>query len=270
MRKWMMSAVVSAAAVMLLAACGTSTTTANNTTGAATGDLYSQIKSKGVITVGTEGTYAPFDYHDPSGKLVGFDIDIMNEVAHRLGVKAQYVETPWDGMFAGLNAKRFDVIADEVGILPDRQKQYDFSTPYIASHAVLIVRQDNNTIHSFADLKGKNAGQSLTSNLTAIARQNGANIVATQGFNEAIDLLKSGRIDATVNDGLSFLDLKKHQPNVPLKVVATWPQAAENGFMFRKGNQDLVQAVDKALADMKKDGTYLKISEKWFGADVSK
>lgn len=275
-KKWLSGVALATACLISVTACGAANNSTNNapgnaTTGTASSEgLYQHIKDTGVIQIGTEGTYAPFDFHDKSGALTGFDVDVATEVARRMGVKANFVEAPWDGLFAGLNAKRFDMIADEVGITPDRQKKYDFSNPYIVSKAVLIVRKDNTTIHSFADLKGKKSGQSLTSNLADIARKNGAQIVSTQGFNEAIGLLQSGRIDATVNDGLSFLDLLKHNPNVPLKVVDTDPNAAKNGFMFRKGNQDLVDAVNKAIDGMMKDGTYLKISQKWFGADVSK
>jgi len=173
-------------------------------------------------------------------------------------------------MFAGLDAKRFDAVANEVSIRDDRKQKYDFSDPYIVSKAVLIVHQDNTDIKQLADLKGKKSGQSLTSNLTDIAKANGAEIVQTDGFNQAIELLMSKRIDATINDGLSYLDFKKQKPDAPIKIVAETDDASQSGFLFNKNNPELVEAVNKALADMKQDGTYLKISEKWFGADVSK
>lgn len=253
---------------LTLTACGTSDNKAGDT--ATSKNLLDQVKSAGTIKIGTEGTYAPFTYHDKDGKLTGFDIEVANAVANRLGVKPEYVETQWDGMFAGLDAKRFDMIANEVGIRPDRQEKYDFSDPYIVSKAVLIVNKDNTTIKSFADLKGKKAAQSLTSNLTDIAKQNGAEIVGVEGFNPAIDMLVSKRVDATVNDGLSYLDLLKQKPDLPLKKVDEQADGAKNGLMFRKDNKELVDAVNKALTDIKSDGTYLKISEKYFGADVSK
>ncbi len=228
------------------------------------------VKASGKLRIGTEGTYAPFTFHDKEGKLTGFDVEIAQEVAKRLGVEPEFIETPWDGIFAGLDAKRFDAVFNEVTIRDDRKEKYDFSDPYIVSRAVLIVPEDNEDIKTFADLKGKKAGQSLTSNLTDIAKANGAEIVATEGFNQAIDLLLSKRIDATVNDGLSFLDLKKQRPDVKLKVVDEMPDAAESAALFNKGNEELVQAVNEALAAMKSDGTYLKISEKYFGEDVSK
>lgn len=228
------------------------------------------VKASGKLRIGTEGTYAPFTFHDGAGNLIGFDVDIAREVSKRIGVQPEFVETQWDGMFAGLDAKRFDVVFNNVTVKDDRKAKYDFSTPYIVSRAVLIVNKDNNDIKSFADLKGKKAAQSLTSNLTEIAKSNGAEIVGTEGFNQAIDLLLSKRVDATVNDGLSFLDLKKKRPDVPLKEVAKTDNAAESAALFNKGNDDLVQAVNKALADMKADGTYATIAKKYFGEDVSK
>ncbi|GGH32406.1 amino acid ABC transporter substrate-binding protein [Paenibacillus segetis] len=228
------------------------------------------VKASGKLRIGTEGTYAPFTYHDTDGKLTGFDIEIAREVAKRLGVEPEFIETQWDGIFAGLDANRFDAVFNEVMIRDDRKEKYDFSDPYIVSRAVLIVPTDNTNITKFADLKGKKAGQSLTSNLTDIAKENGAEIVATEGFSQAIDLLLSKRIDATVNDNLSYLDLKKQKPDVALKVVDELPDAAKSGALFKKGNTELVGAINQALADIKSDGVYLEISKKYFGEDVSK
>lgn len=257
---------------LVLSACSTQKqpTAGQTAKGEKAQNLLERIKAEGKIRFGTEGTYAPFTFHGKDGKLTGFDVEIAEEVAKRLGVKAEFIETKWDGIFAGLDAKRFDAIANEVAINEERLKKYDFSNPYIVSRAVLIVNEDNSDIKSFEDLKGKKSGQSLTSNLTDIAKSFGAEIVQTDGFNQAIDLLISKRIDATINDGLSFLDFKKQRPDAPIKIVDEMKTKDEMGFMFNKGNKELVDAVNKALEDMKADGTYLKISEKWFGEDVSK
>ena len=260
--------------MVVLSACGTaSDNKADKKTGtnqAAGGDLLKQVKNAGVLTIGTEGTYSPFTFHDKNGKLTGFDVDLAQEVAKRLGVKAVFKETQWDAMFAGLDAKRFDMIANEVGIRPDRQKKYDFSDPYITSSAVLITRSDNNSVKSFNDIKGLNSAQSLTSNYADMAKKYGAKIVGVDGFEQAIDLLGQKRVDVTINDKISFLDYKKQKPNAPVKIAATSPDASQSGFMFRKGSNTLVDAVNKALKDMIADGTYKKISMKWFGQDVLK
>ncbi|MNW27188.1 L-cystine-binding protein TcyA precursor [compost metagenome] len=279
MKKVHLLAVTWVVLLLVLAACGNSTGQTTDTAGSNNGATGTQetaqsaleaVKASGKLRIGTEGTYAPFTFRDGSGQLTGFDVELAREVSKRLGVEPEFVETQWDGMFAGLDAKRFDVVFNQVSINDDRKAKYDFSDPYIVSKAVLIVSTDNNEIKQFADLKGKKAAQSLTSNLTEIAKSNGAEIVATEGFNQAIDLLTSKRVDATVNDGLSFLDLKVQRPDVPLKAVDEVEEASESAALFNKGNDDLIEAVNKALADMKSDGTYLSISEKYFGTDVSK
>jgi len=233
------------------------------------GENFDAIKSAGVIKIGTEGTYAPFTYHDDTGKLVGFDVEIGEAVAERLGVKAEFVEGKWDGLIAGLDAKRYDVVINQVGITEERKAKYDFSQPYVASKAALIVREDNADITDFTHLSGKKAAQSLTSNYGKMAQEAGAEIVATDGFDQSIALVVQGRADATLNDSLSFFDFKKKQPNAPVKIVATQGDASESGILIRKGDAELVDAINKALDEIKSDGTYQKISEKYFGEDVS-
>lgn len=234
------------------------------------GENLDQIKSAGVIKIGTEGTYAPFTFHDSANKLVGFDVEIGEAVAKKLGVKAEFVEGKWDGLIAGLDAKRYDAVINQVGITEARKQKYAFSEPYIASKAVLIVREGNPDIKGFEDLKGKKSAQSLTSNFGKLAEAAGAELVGTDGFDQSIQLVLTRRADATVNDSLSFLDFKKHQPDAPVKVVAEKSDADFSGIIVRKGDDDLVASINKALADIKADGTYKSISDKYFGQDVSK
>jgi L-cystine transport system substrate-binding protein len=233
-------------------------------------DLLAKVKDDGKLLIGTEGTYAPFTFHDESGNLTGFDVEIATEVAKRLGVDPEFKETQWDAIFAGLDAKRFDMIANQVGIRPDRQEKYDFSDPYITSAAVLIVHKDNNEVKAFEDIKGLNAAQSLTSNYGEMAKKNGANLVSVEGFTQSVELLASKRVDVTINDRISFLDYTKQRPEAPIKIAATSEDASASGLMFRKGSDKLVAEVNKALSEMVEDGTYKKISEKWFGEDVLK
>ncbi|PFP30110.1 amino acid ABC transporter substrate-binding protein [Bacillus sp. AFS073361] len=242
----------------------------NKTAEKADKDLLKKVKDEGKLLIGTEGTYPPFTFHDTSGNLTGFDVDLAKEVAKRIGVKPEFKETQWDAMFAGLDAKRFDMIANEVGIRPDRQEKYDFSNPYITSAGVLIVHKDNDKVKAFEDIKGLNAAQSLTSNYADMAKKYGAKIVGVDGFQQAVELLAQKRVDVTINDKLSFLDYKKQKPDAPIKVVATADDASSSGFMFRKNSDTLVDEVNKALKEIIDDGTYKKISEKWFGEDVLK
>lgn len=240
-------------------------------TAVAAQDDLAAIKEAGVIRIGTEGTYAPFSYHDASNKLVGFDVDIGRAIADKLGVKPDFIEGKWDGLIAGLNVNRYDVVINQVGITPERQEKYDFSDPYISSEAVLIVASDNDTITTFADLDGKRSANTLTSNFGKLAGRYGAEVVPVQGFNEAISLLTSGRVDATINDYLSYLDFKKHQPKAKVKVVAHDDSAefSNSGVLMRKGQTALRDAINQALKDIKADGTYKEISLRYFGEDLT-
>lgn len=238
-------------------------------TSAYAGESLEQIKAAGAFRIGTEGTYAPFTYHDANGALVGFDVEIGQEIAKRLGVKAEFLEGKWDGLIAGLDANRYDAVINQVGITEQRKQKYDFSDPYIASKAVLIVRGDNEEVKGFADLKGKKSAQSLTSNFGKIAEANGAELVGTDGFDQSIQLVLNGRADATINDSLSFLDFKKHKPDANVKIAAQEENADHSGVIIRKGEPELLEAINKALAEIKADGTYQKISDKYFGQDVS-
>ena len=233
-------------------------------------DSLASIKSAGVFKIGTEGTYSPFTFHDQSGKLVGFDVEIGEAVASKLGVKAEFIEGKWDGLIAGIDAKRYDAVINQVGITEARKQKYDFSEPYIASKAVLIVRQDDTDIKGFEGLKGKKAAQSLTSNYGKLAEQSGAELVGTDGFDQSVQLVLTRRADATINDSLSFLDFKKQKPDAPLKIAAQKDNAEYSGIIIRKGEPELLEAINKALAEIKADGTYQKISTKYFGQDVSK
>lgn len=234
------------------------------------GENLDQIKADSVIKIGTEGTYAPFTFHDADNKLVGFDVEIGEAVAKKLGVKAEFVEGKWDGLIAGLDSKRYDAVINQVGITEARKQKFAFSDPYIASKAVLIISEKNDAIKGFEDLKGKKSAQSLTSNFGKLATDAGAELVGTDGFDQSIQLVLTGRADATINDSLSFLDFKKKQPAAPVKIVAEKADADYSGIILRKGDDDLVAAINKALTDIKADGTYKTISDKYFGQDVSK
>jgi len=256
-----------------VAGCGSSSddSTGGSSGGSEAGTSLADVRDAGVITVGTEGTYPPFTFHEGgSGELTGYDVDVIKAVADQLGVKAQFEETQFDAIFAGLEAGRFDVIANQVSIDPERKAKYDFSKPYTVSPGVVVVTKDDDSINSFDDLAGKTTAQSLTSNWYQMAQDAGAKVESVEGWAQAVTLLKQGRVDATVNDELTFLDYQKTEHDTDLKIAAKTTEEAHNAFAFRKGSTSLVKAVDKALAELRQDGTLAKISEKYFGADVSK
>ncbi|WP_026553693.1 amino acid ABC transporter substrate-binding protein [Arthrobacter sp. 35W] len=256
-----------AATSIALAACsgGTGSTASGGDTSLA------DVKSKGEIVFATEGTYKPFSFHEGgAGALTGYDVEVAQAVAGKLGVKAVFQETQWDGIFAGLEAKRFDAIANQVTINDERTAKYDFSTPYTISSGVIVVKDSNDSIKSFEDLKGKTTAQSLTSNWYTLATQSGANVQAVEGWAQGVALVQQDRVDAIVNDKLTWLDYNKNTPNSGLKVAATTTDTSKSAITFRKGSTELVASVDTALAELAADGTLTAISEKYFGADVSK
>lgn len=235
----------------------------------ANASLLEQIKSKGVLTIGIEGTYPPFTYHDESNALTGYDVEIAEAIAEKLDVKAEFVETKWDSIIAGLDADRYDAIINQVGITPERQEKYDFSQPYTYSKGSLIIKEDNTEIASFEDLDGKKSAQSVTSNWAATAESFGATIIGADGFSQSIELVLSGRADATLNDSVTFYDYKKSKPDAPVKIAATSEEVSQSGVMIRKGNRELLQAIDTALDELKAEGKLKAISEKYFGIDIS-
>jgi len=238
-------------------------------TGSESGLSLQDVQDAGTLVVATEGTYRPFSYHEGgSGDLTGYDVEVVTAVADKLGVDIEFQETQWDAIFAGLEAGRFDLIANQVSINDEREESYDFSEPYTVSPGVLIVAEDSD-IASFDDLEGRTSAQSLTSNWYEIAESSGANVEAVEGWAQAVELLKQGRVDATVNDELTFLDAQKNGETDGLKVAAESDDVSYNAFALRKGSDSLVEAIDAALAELRTDGTLAEISEKYFGADVS-
>jgi cystine transport system substrate-binding protein len=263
---------LAAAATLALGACASPASTSDGSTsaGKVKANSLAAIQEAGVLTVGTEGTYKPFTYHeDGTGELTGYDVEIITAVADKLGVDVKFEETQWDAIFAGLEAGRFDVIANQVSINDERTAKYDFSEPYTVSPGVIVVKDDNTDISSFADLAGKTTAQSLTSNWYELAQKNGANVEAVEGWAQAVALLEQGRVDATVNDNLTFLDYEKQKGDTGLKIAAETDDPSLNAFVFAKGNTELQEAVDKALDELRADGTLAEISDKYFGSDVT-
>lgn len=263
---------LAAAAALALGACASPASTSDNGTNGSKlkANSLAAIQETGVLTVGTEGTYKPFSYHEGgTGDLTGYDVEIITAVADKLGVDVKFEETQWDAIFAGLEAGRFDVIANQVSINDERTAKYDFSTPYTVSPGVIVVKDDNTEITSFADLAGKTTAQSLTSNWYELAQKNGANVEAVEGWAQAVALLEQGRVDATVNDNLTFLDYEKQKGDTGLKIAAETDDPSLNAFVFTKGNTELQQAVDTALDELRADGTLAEISDKYFGSDVT-
>ncbi|WP_254205818.1 transporter substrate-binding domain-containing protein [Nocardia alni] len=252
MRRKLFAAVFAIAAVTgLTAACGSSS-------------------DPNVLKVGTEGTYAPFDYQGSNGQLTGYDVEVTQAVAKKLGKKAEFTQTPWDSIFAGLQSKRYDLVADQVTINADRQAKYSLSQPYTTSEGVIVARSDDHSINGPTDLRGKTCAQSSTSNWSKVASDAGCKVEAVEGMVQAVQLLKQGRVDATINDTLAVGDYTKTTGDTAVKVVAKTGDTSRQGFAARKDSSALIGQINTALDQLRADGTLAAISKKYFGDDVSK
>ncbi|WP_405135945.1 amino acid ABC transporter substrate-binding protein [Nocardia sp. NBC_01388] len=222
-----------------------------------------------VLKVGTEGTYSPFSYQD-GGTLTGYDVEVIKAVGDKMGRKVEFVQTPWDAIFAGLESKRFDLVANQVTVNPERAQKYSLSQPYTTSEGVIVTKTDNAGIHALADLNGKTCAQSSTSNWSKVASGAGCKVEGVEGFVQAIQLLKNGRVDATVNDTLAVGEYSKKTGDTGVHVAGKTGETSQQAFAARKDSQQLIDQINTALDQLRSDGTLAKISEKYFGTDVSK
>ena len=184
-------------------------------------------------------------------------------------MEARFTETQWDGIIAGLDAEKYDAIANQVSITEERLEKYLFSTPYTYAYGAVVVNGDNTDINSFEDLNGKDVALTVTSNWAQVAESYGGTIVSTNGFSESIQLVIQGRADATVNDNVTFLDFKTNQPDANVKIVAISDEATESGILLRKDDTALQEAINAALAELQAEGKLTEISIKYFGEDIT-
>ena len=230
------------------------------------------IKAKGEIVVATEGTWAPWTYHDEQGNLVGFDVEVAKAIADKLGVTATFAETEWDGIFAGLDAGRYDIAANGVEVTDERAEKYNFTTPYGYIRTALIVRGDNDDITSFEDLAGKHTANSIASTYMTLAESYGATAVGVDTLDQTIQMVLSGRADATLNAEVSFYDYMAVHPDANIKVVALTDDASRVSIPVRKDEKSasLLEAINQAIAELDEEGELSRISEKYFGKDITK
>lgn len=242
------------------------------TVGASAADLLDTVKARGTLKIAVEGTYPPFNFKDQkSSELTGFDVDVAKLLASKMGLKAEFVTTEWNGILAGLAAGKFDVIVNQVGITEKRQEAFDFSDPYTVSSPQLIVNKKTTVSYkSLDDLKGKKLGVGQGSNYEQKAKSvAGIEVKSYPGAPEYLQDLAASRIDAALNDTLMVAYLLKTS-SLPLKPGAVLDGVEKMGIPFQKGNPQFKAALNKALAESIADGSLKKVSVKWFGIDVSK
>ena len=264
---------LAALVVFSLAACGqdSGTTTTADAGQAAEKDLLATIKERGTLVIGTEGNWSPWTYHDENDALVGLDIEIGTLIAEAIGVKPDFQEADWDALLAGVDSGRFDIICNGVGYTDERAEKYAFSTPYVYTHKVLLVKGDNEDITKMEDLKGKTTANSPGSTYAEIAEEYGATVTSASTLDQTIELLLQGRVDATINAQVSIEDYLAQHPDADLKIVQVL-DGDPVAFPMQKNaaSASLVEAVNKALDEARANGKLSEISMKYFNQDLTK
>ena len=234
-------------------------------------DLLEKIQEKGTITVAMEGNWAPWTYEDENGTLMGFEVEVASAVAEKLGVKAEFVTGEWDGLLAGVQGGRYDLMANGVGYTEDRAQAYYFSDFYAFNRTVLVVRGDNDEIHSLEDLKGRTTCNSANSTYQLLAESYGATVKDIETLDGTIEELLAGRVDATLNAEVSINDYMTAQPDANIKIVTYDSEVEKVGMIMPFGEESasLQAAINQALTELRAEGVLTEISVKYFGMDIT-
>jgi ABC-type amino acid transport substrate-binding protein len=226
--------------------------------------------TEGKILIGSDTAFPPFENVE-NGETVGFDVDLMAAIGEKLGVETEFKSYKFDALITGLQSgTEFDMVASAMTITDERKQQIDFSDPYINSNQSLAVPTDS-SIASTDDLKkGDKVGVQSGTTGEIWAKENLApNGVAVTPYDDilaAFGALSAGDITGVINDLPISQDVVK-DPSRNAKIVQEIDTQEQYGFAFSKESTALRDAVNKALAEIKQDGTYVEIYKKWFGAE---
>jgi polar amino acid transport system substrate-binding protein len=256
---------------LLLAACGGSSSPTSG--GSSTSTNKYGLLTPGILTVGSDTTYPPQEFINPStGQAEGFDIDLITEIARRMGLQAKIVTDGFDTIFDDLSAKRFDIVVSAVTISPQRQQKFDF-VPYFSAGESLLVEKGNPLhITSVDQLCGQNVGvqtgtveqsdlQTASTNCTKAGKQP-IHMTILKDQTAVVELLANHRVVATYQDSPVTDYYLKQNPG-KFDVGGTVVNAAPEGIVVRKGDTALRDAIQNAFNAMKADGTYKQIIDKW-------
>ncbi|WP_448379149.1 basic amino acid ABC transporter substrate-binding protein [Fervidobacterium sp.] len=223
-----------------------------------------EIKKRGKLIVGTEPTFPPFEFVDEKNQVVGFDIDIANELAKRLGVKLEVVNLPFDSLIPALLQGKIDLIIAGMTITEERAKVVDFSKPYFEANQAIVVRKDGKfEPKKLEELVGKKVAVQLgTTGDLVVSEINGVQVVRFQKFTDAFLELQNGRVDAVVLDEAPAKAYVKKFPKFLISAVVDTGETY--GIAVKKGNKELLNFVNQTLDILKSSGTYNKLIQKWF------
>lgn len=223
-----------------------------------------------VYVVGTDAAYAPFESQNEKGEIVGLTIDVVNAAAAKAGIQVKFVNTPWEGIFNSLAQGDRDMLASSITITDERKQTMDFTNPYFDAYQLIAVKESSK-VAKFDDLKKLKVGvQTGTTGDEAVTKLLGKNSTAIKRFEStplALKELEAGGVDAVVADNGVVVNYVTNNPGAKFKTVSDKAFVPEQyGFAVKKGNTELLEKLNKGLADIKADGTYDQIYAKYFGA----
>ena len=251
---------------VFLTACGGQEDTSASKEASATPEVAS-------IKVGMSGGYYPFTFVEKD-VLQGFEVDVWNELGTRLDRPVEFVTAPFSSLFGMLDSERIDTISNQITITDERKKKYNFSDVYVFDGAQITVNANINNINGLEDLKGRTVAVNLGSNFEELLRDFDTNneiTIKTYSAGGIEHEVALGRVDAFIMDRLSAAESIK-KSGLPLKMAGVPFEVIENAMPYLKteASEELRQQVNKALSDMREDGTLAEISNKWFGADITR
>lgn len=217
------------------------------------------------VVVATDATWPPMEMVDKEKKIVGFDIDFMTAVAREAGFQVEFKNTAWDGIFAGLEAGKYDAVISSVTITPERQKKYDFSLPYIDAGQILVVPKTSSA-RKLADLSGKKVGAQIgTTGAFEIKKVKGVELKTYDEVGLAFEDMAAGRIDGVVCDEPTAIiyALKKDEYRNRFMIVGTPFTKEAYGIVVKKGNRELVELINRGISKVKAKKLDLSLKKKW-------
>ncbi len=260
--------------ISLMAACSENKT---NTQVPATADAKSEDQDKSVttemnlvkdgnLTFAMSGLLKPLNYKE-NQELVGFDVEIGKEISKRIGLEANPVTNPWETIIQGLRGNKYDAIIGSMTATEERSKQVDFSIPYYVSGATVFISSENKEIKTVEDLKGKTIGVMQASTYVEDAKKYTDKIKEFPSEIYALQDLPPGRLDAVITDRIVGISAMQ-ESGLKIQALGEVIKREEIAVAINKDNEVLLEAINKAIEEMVKDGTYKEISMKWFGKDL--
>ncbi len=223
-----------------------------------------------VLKVATCADFAPFEFQGKDGKFEGFDMDIIRAIGEKMGDEVKISNVGFDGLIPALQAGNVDAVISGLSINEEREKKVAFTNPYYQSGLTIVVKKDNDSIKSFSNLAGKSiAVQIGTTGATEAKKIPGAKVKELNSSADTFIELNAGNVEAVINDKPvnAYYLVKSGDKNV--KIVGKPLTSEEYAIAVKKGNKKLLEELNKGLAEIKADGTYAKIYEKWFGTKPS-